>query len=137
MQARCARRRSEKESKTVLDPTILVSVSLAVMFLAFAASVIVQEPVQNAAVLLDYLLDLLQLVSISGLLGSHCFPKANASIPNELRRVGHCEDQVEPNVLAFVLVDSFGVLDASLIEGAVTLGAGGLSNGNLGLCCHL
>ena len=118
------------------SPSSMV-MSLATMLLAFTTHVIVQEAERNAAILLDYLLDLLGLLSLGCTLGFHRLPKASTGLPNELSRIGHREDEVQFNVLAVTLVDSFSMLDASLIEEEVALCVSGLRNGDLGLLRRL
>jgi hypothetical protein len=83
-----------------------MAMSLTTMLLAFTTHVIVQEAERNPAILLDYLLDLLGLLSIGCTLGSHRLPKASTGLPNELSRIGHREDEVEFNVLVVTPVDS-------------------------------
>jgi hypothetical protein len=56
------------------SPSSMV-MSLATMLLAFTTHVIVQEAERNAAILLDYLLDLLELLSLAALLASTAFQK--------------------------------------------------------------
>jgi hypothetical protein len=76
----------------------------------------VQETDCNAAILLDYLLDPLELLSLGCTLGFHRLPKASSGLPNELSRIGHREDEVELN-LVVTLVDSFSMWILASLKG--------------------
>ncbi|KAH8803877.1 hypothetical protein F5882DRAFT_456921 [Hyaloscypha sp. PMI_1271] len=109
------------ESDIHLASPSLMAMSPATMLLAFTAYVIVQETDRDAAILLDYLLDPLELLSLGCTLGCtlgfHRLPKASSGLPDELSRIGHREDEVELNVLVVTLVDSFSMWILASLKG--------------------
>jgi hypothetical protein len=105
------------ESDIHLASPSLMAMSLATMLLAFTTYVIVQETDRNAAILLDYLLDPLELLSLGCTLGFHRLPKAITGLPNELSRIGYREDEVELHVLVVTLVDSFSMWILASLKG--------------------
>jgi hypothetical protein len=85
------------------------------MAMSFATMLL--ETDRNAAILLDYLLDLLELLSLGCTFDFHRLPKASTGLPNKLSRIGHREDEVEFNVLAVTLVDSFSMWMLASLRG--------------------
>ena len=114
-----------------MHPNIqLMQMSLAVKSPAAAAAVVAQELLHHSAVLLNYLLQGMECISLCCRFSSHCLPEAAVGLPDEWRRIGVGEDHVAENgVLAFMAVDAFGVVDTGLVERAIVLGAGVWSSG--------
>jgi len=114
---------------------------------AFTTSMVVQESSHHTGVLDNRLLNLLGVVSccFSCTFSTFSCPKAREGFSDEWRRVGHPPDDAEFDILAFVLVDAFGVVDSDFIEGAIGFGTWsqysegsfGFRSGNLWFSCHI
>jgi len=108
-----------------MHPNIqLMQMSLAVKSPAAAAAVVAQ-------VLLNYLLQGMECISLCCRFSSHCLPEAAVGLPDKWRRIGVGEYHVEETgVSTFVLVYAFEVADTGLVKRTIVLGARGWRAGD-------